>query len=517
MKKINIALILSLTVLLFGGCAKSYLDTEPTSSTGPGTLFETTQNAAVAVNGINKLMYRQLMSSQGYNGEGTIRLYFGEYPGDGMYVANLTGWSNTINSEYHEKNTDPRDYYAWWYYYMLIANANSILANIENAEGPNAEKEFITAQALTYRAYSYMMLVQIYAYRWKDSNGGNVPAVPLRLDTSIGDIALSSLAECYAQIYKDLDDAIKLFNQSGLDRDEEWKMGLPVAYATYAKAALNREDYATALEMAKKARKDYPLMSNKDYKAGFCNPTNEWIWYLYGSLDETLYWYGYFAYVAYCSTASQVKNYPKCISKELYHKFPKTDVRTELFLDPLNYTYTKSTGFATSSSTTLQAYGRSYAKADGRKGIESAAKVCAYMQFKFANNEQGGVGHFPLIRASEMVLIEAEANYFLKKYTDAQASLIELNKTSGRDPEYTCTKTGEDLLNEIKDYRKFELWGEGANWFDLKRWGDPLVRHNPDEGGNFMNVFAVSYGPEAKNKWTWVIPLKETQANGLID
>ena len=212
-----------------------------------------------------------------------------------------------------------------------------------------------------------------------------------------------------------------------------------------------------------------------------------------------------------------MKNYPKCISKELYHKFPKTDVRTELFLDPLNYTYTKSTGFATSSSTTLQAYGRSYAKADGRKGIESAAKVCAYMQFKFANNEQGGVGHFPLIRASEMVLIEAEANYFLKKYTDAQASLIELNKTSGRDPEYTCTKTGEDLLNEIKDYRKFELWGEGANWFDLKRWGDPLVRHNPDEGGNFMNVFAVSYGPEAKNKWTWVIPLKETQANGLID
>ncbi len=45
----------------------------------------------------------------------------------------------------------------------------------------------------------------------------------------------------------------------------------------------------------------------------------------------------------------------------------------------------------------------------------------------------------PIFRASEMLLIEAEANYYLSSDpTAAQNSLKELNLTSGRDPQYTC-------------------------------------------------------------------------------
>ena len=56
-----------------------------------------------------------------------------------------------------------------------------------------------------------------------------------------------------------------------------------------------------------------------------------------------------------------------------------------------------------------------------------------------------------------MVLVEAEANYFLNDETAARASLVELNATSGRNPEYTCDKSGEALWNEIMDYRELEL------------------------------------------------------------
>lgn len=105
-------------------------------------------------------------------------------------------------------------------------------------------------------------------------------------------------------------------------------------------------------------------------------------------------------------------------------------------------------------------------------------------QLKFYVFDTPGVSYLPFIRSSEMVLIEAEANYFLNNEPDAQAALIELNATSGRNPEYTCTKTGEALWNEIMDYRELELWGEGFAWSDYKRWNRSVVRKGFADGGN---------------------------------
>ncbi len=514
MKKIS---ILSLLIALFlCSCGKEYLVTVPTGSTSAATIFETTEGAAMAVNGLNKLMNRQWISSQGYNGEGTIRLYFGDYPGETMYVANLTGWVNTINGEYHANNNDTRDNYAWHYYYMLIGNANSILANIDACTGLETEKEYIKAQALCYRAYAYMNLIQLYAVRWCDSADGAADGVVLRIDTSTDPLPLSTQAQVYKQIYDDLDEAITLFKSSGINRSAAWEMGLDVAYAIYARTAITKQDYAKALEMAGLARASYPLMSVADYKKGFCKPTSEWIWYLYGTETETLYYYSYFAYVAYNAAASQVRSYPKCINREYFEKIPATDIRKSLFLDPTGYTYTTSTGKA---SAALQTYAHTYCTTNFGADFASNGTAFAYMQFKVQTDGQPGIGHLNLFRSSEMLLIEAEAEYFLNHPTNAQNLLVELNKTSGRDPSYACSKTGEDLLKEIKFYRAIELWGEGFNWFDLKRWKDPLTRHAHADGGNYIASMAVSYpatGDGSRNEWTWVIPRRETDYNPLI-
>lgn len=514
MKKIY-TLAIAAIMILFSGCSKDYLETSPTASISPSTLLQTTENAAIAVNGLNKLMNRQYLSSQGYNGEGTIRLYYGDYPGQTMYACNLTGYNNTINGDYHASATDKRTYYAWYYYYLLVGNANGILDKIDEAEGPETERQFIKAQALSYRAFAYMNLIQLYSVRWMDSNNGDVPGVVLRLDVSTAPMPLSTQAEVYAQIYKDLDEAISLFSKSGIKRTEGWMMDIEVAYAIYARAAITRQDYSKALEMAKKARANYPLMSVSEYKDGFCAPTSEWIWYLFNTATETLHYYSYFAYVGYNSTALQVRSYPKCISRELFNKIPTTDIRRGLFLDPGKMKYTTTNGLATNGSA-LDKYGREYAAADGRKGILSSSKVAAYMQFKIATADQPGIGDLVLFRSSEMLLIEAEANYFLGNITEAQNNLIELNKTSQRDPSYTCDSTGEKLLKEIKFYREVELWGEGFSWFDLKRWGDTLVRKSYKNGGNFMTAIAITVGPHKKHEWTWVIPKKETDYNPEI-
>jgi hypothetical protein len=117
-----------------------------------------------------------------------------------------------------------------------------------------------------------------------------------------------------------------------------------------------------------------------------------------------------------------------------------------------------------------------------------------------------------------MYLIEAEAKYRqAKPDVEIQNVLIALTKTSGRDGSYTCTKTGVNLLNEIKLYRAIELWGEGFDWFDMKRWNDPINRKTYANGGNFITSLGVTITPDANNKWTWKLPLKETDFNPLAE
>ena len=143
---------------LFSSCADDYLDTMSESSAATGVMIESTSNAKLAINGLCRLMGNQYIGTQGYNGEGTIKIFYGNYAGNDYQKCNLTGWTNTINSKYHENNTTNQDIFPWFYYYKLISNANAIIVNIDNATGLEAERQYIKAQALTFRAYSYFML-----------------------------------------------------------------------------------------------------------------------------------------------------------------------------------------------------------------------------------------------------------------------------------------------------------------------------------------------------------------------
>ena len=138
-------------------------------------------------------------------------------------------------------------------------------------------------------------------------------------------------------------------------------------------------------------------------------------------------------------------------------------------------------------------------------------------QLKFYVFDTPGVSYLPFIRSSEMVLIEAEANYFLSNEPDAQAALIELNATCGRNPEYTCAKIGEALWNEIMDYRELELWGEGFAWSDYKRWNRSVVRKGFADGGNAHISIAKTIPADGANKWTWDVPLNETDYNDELN
>ena len=105
-----------------------------------------------------------------------------------------------------------------------------------------------------------------------------------------------------------------------------------------------------------------------------------------------------------------------------------------------------------------------------------------------------------------------------KKSSKGQTQQLLFEAVKGYDAAYEkSTKTGADLLTEVKLYRRFDLWGEGNDWFDYKRWGESIVRKSIADGGSFHKDFAVTIKPEDGNNWTWAIPEKETDYNDAID
>ena len=77
-----------------------------------------------------------------------------------------------------------------------------------------------------------------------------------------------------------------------------------------------------------------------------------------------------------------------------------------------------------------------------------------------------GDGCIPIFRAAEMMYNEAEAQYRLGNEQAVRALLEQTVNPYNAD--YTCTKSGDSLWEELKAYRKFDLCNEGHSWFDLK-------------------------------------------------
>lgn len=526
-------------MMLVSSCAGDYLDTAPTDSTGATDAVGTTANAMKALNGIAKIMTTQHSYFRGgFAGENNIMIQYESYPSENYnYNLYASGWSSIFNQEFHTHANSIYDAYAWYYYYTIAGNANTILANIDNAEGTEAERDFVKASALTFRAYAFEKLVHYYCWRWQDSNNGASQGIVLRLDESTGGQGYATLAETYAQIYKDLDEAIMLFEQSGMDRNasQVWMPNINVAHAIYARAALTKQDYTKALTEAKLARQNYPLMSNAEYHAGFCNPTSEWIFGSFGSSQENNWYWSYgtqYACNGYYASTQQTG--AGSIGRELINRIPNDDARKALFLTEDKFPgYNFNDGSAMDLGYGILGMGDDEKKADAL--WEEAAAYCQKMavsgleapyqagymylggQLKFYVFDTPGVSYLPFIRSSEMVLVEAEANYFLNDETAARAALVELNATSGRNPEYTCDKSGEALWNEIMDYRELELWGEGFAWSDYKRWNRDIVRHSFAEGGNAHISVAKTIPASGVNKWTWDVPLNETDYNDELN
>ncbi len=484
--KLNIYIAsLLVGVLALTSCQEDYLDTLPTDQVPSVNAVVTTDNGMAVLEGIHRALYVRY-GSQGRGGAGSFNMNIDELGED--HVFNSSTWTTSYRWILNSSPTNSYNTSHWGMFYKWIANANVLINAIDNAEGPQDERDNIKGQALVYRAYCHYQLVQTWAKAYQEGQDNTQLGVPIRLKNTPEPIERSTVEAVYKQIQDDLSAAIPLLE--GKDRPNKSHINAAIAKGLKARVFLTQGKWGMAVTYAQQARADYPLMDQATYAAGFrdnLDANSEFMWASHIQEDQTNYFGNLGAYISRNYSSSSIRSNPRSINNLLYNMISDTDVRKSLF-DPTG----KHVGLE----------------------LVSNAKKYPYTSQKFlAVSTSDSRMDVPMMRAAEMYLIEAEALARDTKYGLAAQVLYNLIVT--RDQAYTLsTNTGQALIDEIMVHRRIELWGEGFRWFDLKRLNLPLDRTGSNHKSSITNK--VMNVPVGDNRWVWAIPQDEIDANPLI-
>jgi hypothetical protein len=464
-----------LCLAVMSSCKKDYLETVPTGDVSAVTVFETTDGAQVALDGTYRYMYTNTVN-HGSFGQKSLELTSDLMGNDMVVHAQGYGWFNT---EYQytaitTATSTSRSGITWTYYYTIINNANRILANIDAATGPAAEKEDIRGQALALRAHSYFYLINFFQHTYKGNE--DKKGVPIYTTPTSEGKGRGTVQEVYTQILSDLRESEVLL--TGKARTHLSHINAATVQGIIARVALQMEDYPTAKEYAKKARGTIAPMSAAQYGAGFSTITNpEWIWGLQVNIEQATIYASYFSHVDNTASGYAGLGSYKKITKDLYDKIPTGDVR--------------KTVFKATTTTGPPQY--------------------AILKFRKPNASTWD-GDYLLMRAGEMYLIEAEASARTGDVANATSVLTTL--VSARYPGYAPTLP---ILDEILLQRRIELYGEGFSLLDIKRLKTGLNR--PTGVGNHGGASfdpTVYVLPDQSPRFLMRIPQDELNNNKAL-
>lgn len=497
MKKIIYTFAIILTVsVLSTSCKKDFLETYPTDAISASAVTSTTDNAWASLNGIHRALYVRYEGTQGNGGLGSFYIVVDCMAED--HVVNREQWYNQVYKwNAHRNSTYYYNRFPWRMFYQWISNANILINGIDEASGPQEDRDIIKGQSLIYRAFSHYEIVQLYAERYRPGGGNTQPGIPyMNINTPEGQPRVS-VEEVYTNIHADLDAAIALLD--GMARSNKSHLNVDVARGLKARVFLTQGNYAQAAQYARDTRNmaqgSYSLMDSVTYYNGFridSENEGEYIWASQiTSVDQNDKWAAYGAYISRNFSSSAIRGNPRSIYDGLYNMLSPSDVRT------MNYSPDGTHPYLPPDVNLLSSHSR---------------HPYTNQKFLAVSNSDSRVD-VPHMRLSEMYLIEAEAEARLGNDGPAAAALLDM--AQARDAMYTLSaNTGQDLIDEIMFQRRVELWGEGFRWTDLKRLNEDLVRdgnHDPALADNVM--FVAAGGVD----WVWLIPQAELDANDALE
>jgi hypothetical protein len=256
MKKISSIAILG--IIFLASCQKDFLDIRPQQSVFTEDVFSSLPTARAAVNGLYSLM-------QSYSYYGRDAMVIPEVISDNMTRSVRTGNRYTGMNTMTHTATDANVSRMWNQMYQVVTNANAIIANEEKLKAiitPLQQEEFgqLIGEAYAVRALAYFDLAKFFSRPLKHTADGSHLCVPLVLNpiTKVDEVvypARNTAAEVYAQIDKDINEAIKrlpatgnVYNSGSINsaffkiRLNRWG-----TLALRARVAIFKEDWPTAV------------------------------------------------------------------------------------------------------------------------------------------------------------------------------------------------------------------------------------------------------------------------------
>ncbi len=517
MKRVKILSSVALSCLLFAGCQD--LDTLT-----QGSSFTTGQKEEVAdlnparaeagVNGIFAQMNQfasnsDALGEQRHNDIGypSVMLFTESNGWDMVAYANGYNWMRG-DLEFKDRVwTSNEGQIVWNDLYAYIYAANNV-AGLMSPDTENPTQQYFLGQALAMRAFGYFQLAQLYQFNYVGNQ--DKPCVPIITDKNKDEAAAgvprSTVAEVYAQVYEDINNAVRLLEAaetSGLTRADKRYVSAGVAYGLRARINLTTQKWAEALSDANNAiaksgatpasiaEVSVPTFSNANQ--------NNCMWAIIVAETDRVVTTGICNWPSHMGSLNYgYANFSKgrLINKALFKTIQTSDARKGWWLDE-NVT-----------SPNLDAAQADYVK---------AKSYGAYVQVKFApyNNvvaNSTNANDIFLMRIEEMYLIKAEAEAMGGATATGVATLENFIKTY-RDPAYTCTaSSASDVQEEIFRQRRIELWGEGLIWYDIMRLNKGVDRR----GCGFPDASVIFNIPAGDNILLWRIPEAECQANAAL-
>ena len=435
----NSIVVLTLFLGVTGMLTSCDLETPPTSSVDVKSVFGTTSDAEMVLEGV----WRYLMDTNSGDRNpswGTIRMT-DDCMGNDIVETNRYGANTRYDFTDIYGRANSACSLVWSLIYAGVNNANNVLDNIDVAIGQNEERNRIKGQAYALRGYMYLELASHFSFAIdKDPNAVCGPIYTRTTDFAQASegVAASSVSEVYAQAISDLKNALNL---------------IPANYARSAKYQFNRQVVLGLLSRANlysrhwQEAKDYSdellsinsyLMSEDEWKGGFNQVSNnEWIWGHPQTADQ----HGYSQILNYLNTTETTSTYYSLMVdpyfRELYND---GDYRK----DQIYWSPTPSQNPAT--ATLLWMRNEKFRYYD-------------------SNSKYGDV---VLMRVGEIYLINAEANARLGNNAEAISRLNAL-RDARRATLAESTLEGDALVEEVLVERRKELWGEGFSLVDIIR------------------------------------------------
>ena len=475
------------SLLLLAGCSGDILDKEPTDSVSSDEVG-VPGNAERLFNGAwyNLFEYVYTLANSGYRGL--------QCQDDMMADDVVSRPAYGFNSSYQFNDiaipNNTRTSFAWYLMYKTIDNCNTALA----IQGDTEALRQAQGQALALRAFCYLHLAQHYQFTYLKDPAA--PCVPIYTEPTTDDTApkgKSTVAQVYRRVFDDLalaKDYLKNYTRKG--DGQKFKPDVNVVNGLLARAYLLTGQWEEAAKAAAAARQGYSLMTTAAEYEGFNNISNkEWIWGHPQTLAQSSASYNF-----YFLDATHVGAYSSFMADPHFRDtFSDGDIRLELFQWM-------------------------------REG---------YLGYKKFHMRADDTADIVLMRASEMLLVEAEAlarDGFPEK---AVVPLNELRHARGLGDYDLTGKSQQDVIDEILMERRRELWGEGFGITDILRTQQSVKRtmlsaeeqkQEVDawqEGGGFakrnpLGHWFVTFSegevfvPNSTN-YLYAIPKEETDAN----